>query len=128
MVISNTLLAIAIIFGSFLVIKKGIKQRKQNGFYRNYIIIPSMTILICVSLGLNTLGDNLEPLDGVKTIMCTTQNFDSKMSCLDEESCRMNSIVRLVLASVSLVFVTIPTGYSVLTLICKEGVTLCFSS
>ena len=108
------LLAVAIAIGSSLLLIKAGKQCQQN---KNYIVIVIMNILIWLALIIHTLGDNLEPLDSISSnIRCTTQNVDSLMNCLDEKSCRKNSIIRLVLASVSLVFVIIPTLWS---LCCK---------
>ena len=68
---------------------------------RHKYLICVMTILIIIPLVLHTLGDNLEPLDSFNRIKC-----NSTVNCQSEDSCETNSIIRLVLAGVSLAIIS----------------------
>ena len=106
LVISITLLLTAIAIGSIRIWIIAAKQAKKRAIelnLKNCILI----ILLCASLGIHAVGDNLEPLNSIPWLNCTN-NFNSTMNCLnDDESCQINSIIRLVTEIFSFVFVAI---------------------
>ena len=69
-----------------------------TNWYRYQIV--AVSIIISFPLMFQTLGDNLEPLDSIITCNTTVN------STVNEDSCETNSIIRLVLASVSLVIIS----------------------
>ena len=85
----------------FKFLKIGNKRLTWNIAAAFSLIIP----LVC-----HTFGDNLEPLDG---LTCKSEKSTTTSSPISdsETSCKINSIIRIVLASLSLIFVLIFASY-----------------
>ena len=66
-----------------------------TNWYRYQIV--AVSIMIGFPLTFHAFGDNLEPLDSI--IKCNTTETVNSQS---EDSCKTNSIIQLVLASISL--------------------------
>ena len=144
LLIMTGIIGIAIILGKTIKLWKENEERREDDIFnvekKQCTGIRTMIILlpfcVIVSLAFHTLGDNLEPLDSIITCMemnspemnysvtvlgnsteITEANIgiSENMNCLEEESCEVNSKVRLTMGIVSLACLAIPLIYTFVT-------------
>jgi hypothetical protein len=81
---------------------KVIKSKMQT---QHKVFIVLLPLCVAITLVFHILGDNLEPLNSIPRLKCSAPDFEATVHCKDEKSCRVNSMARLIMAVLSLIFI-----------------------